>query len=272
MANERPTIINFEELNRAQLSVRNAALQILLERSIGVDFKFNSNVLMMATGNLGEDDGTDVEEFDSALKNRLIHFKHDYVANDWLQDYAKDNIHRTIRGFIESYPEKLYEYSPNTPAFATPRTWTFLSDFIIDTYGPESTPKQFVDEIQDVAVNYIGHTAQKFIQYCYDMARISVQDVIDRFDEIKSELKKFNRDKKSEIVQGLKDVQIETLNADQIKNICKFLRLLSEDEKTAYLLHIIDKYEVDNDVLIEFIKNEREWFASLEEINNAPKK
>lgn len=46
-ANKRPTIIHFEELNRASQQVRNAALQILLERQIGTDFKFNDNVLMM---------------------------------------------------------------------------------------------------------------------------------------------------------------------------------------------------------------------------------
>ena len=45
-SNQKPTIIHFEELNRAPLAVRNAALQILLERSIGTSFKFNNNVFM----------------------------------------------------------------------------------------------------------------------------------------------------------------------------------------------------------------------------------
>ena len=40
-ANKQPTIIHFEELNRASQQVRNAALQILLERQIGTDFVFN---------------------------------------------------------------------------------------------------------------------------------------------------------------------------------------------------------------------------------------
>jgi hypothetical protein len=30
----------------------------------------------MMSGNLGDEDGTDVEEFDSALNNRLIHINH----------------------------------------------------------------------------------------------------------------------------------------------------------------------------------------------------
>jgi MoxR-like ATPase len=75
-SNKQPTIIHFEELNRASQQVRNAALQILLERQIGTEFRFNDNVLMMSSGNLGDEDGTDVEEFDSALNNRLIHINH----------------------------------------------------------------------------------------------------------------------------------------------------------------------------------------------------
>ena len=81
-SNLKPTIIHFEELNRAPLLVRNAALQILLERQIG-DFKFNDNVLMIASGNLGDEDGTDVDDFDNALNNRLIHVTHTLGADEW---------------------------------------------------------------------------------------------------------------------------------------------------------------------------------------------
>ena len=82
-SNKHPTIIHFEELNRASQQVRNAALQILLERQIGTDFKFNDNVLMMSSGNLGDEDGTDVEEFDAALNNRLVHLNHTLSPDEW---------------------------------------------------------------------------------------------------------------------------------------------------------------------------------------------
>ena len=75
-ANQFPTIIHFEELNRCSDGVRDACLGVLLERVIGHNFKFNKKVLFIASGNLGEDDGTDVKEFDNALNNRLIHVKH----------------------------------------------------------------------------------------------------------------------------------------------------------------------------------------------------
>ncbi len=47
LANARPTIINFEELNRCRQSVMDATLGILNERRIGSQFKFNDTVYMV---------------------------------------------------------------------------------------------------------------------------------------------------------------------------------------------------------------------------------
>tara|TARA_R110000772_G_scaffold2410_1_gene8314 strand:+ start:36878 stop:38266 length:1389 start_codon:yes stop_codon:yes gene_type:complete len=155
MANERPTLIHFEELNRAPLAVRNAALQILLERGIGPKFKFNENVFMISSGNLGEEDGTDVEEFDNALNNRLIHINHDLTIQEWF-DWGKDKVlHPDITSFVEFYPDYFYK-KPNDDAqtYATPRSWHMLSEFIIKNFGggPKVDPATIVTE-----TNKMGH-------------------------------------------------------------------------------------------------------------------
>ena len=108
-SNLQPTIIHFEELNRANLHVRNAALRILLERQISDDFAFNDNVLMMCSGNLGEEDNTDVEEFDSALNNRLIHVNHKLSVPEWIDGFAREHVHPTIVSYIETNPEQIYK-------------------------------------------------------------------------------------------------------------------------------------------------------------------
>ena len=129
-ANKQPTIIHFEELNRASQQVRNAALQLLLERQIGIDFKFNDTVLMMSSGNLGDEDGTDVEEFDMALNNRLVHMPHSLSVDEWITGFAEKNVHRLIVSYIKTHPEQIYKVSDNSRAYATPRSWTFLSDVL----------------------------------------------------------------------------------------------------------------------------------------------
>jgi hypothetical protein len=245
-ANKKPTIIHFEELNRAPLFVRNAALQILLERQIG-DFKFNNTVLMMASGNLGDEDGCDTEEFDNALNNRLIHVNHTLGADEWIENFAKANCHPTIVSYIKAYPEKLYQNpTENTRAYATPRSWVFLSDFITKNFGMNATPGEFLPFLQEVAYSYVGVGAQRFIQYIQEMVNITIRDIIDRYDKVERELDKYNRDKNSELIQSLKEVDIKTLTDKQIDNVVKFLKRVSDDELTAYLLYILDNLVIGN--------------------------
>lgn len=238
-ANERQTVIVFEELNRAPLFVRNAAMQILLERRIG-DFEFNDNVLMVATGNLGTEDDTDVEDLDAAMKGRLIHVRHELTSDDWLKNFATEDIHPVICGFIKIYSHMLYQDSNGGVSYASPRTWTFLSDHIVCNYGPESSISDFMPFLQRDAVSYIGETAAvKFIKYCADRLRITVNDILNDWGRTKRELEKFNRDKRSELLQELVNIDLETLNDAQLSNIVNFLRTVSEDELAGYIMGLI---------------------------------
>jgi hypothetical protein len=267
-ANKQPTIIHFEELNRASQQVRNAALQILLERQIGVDFKFNDNVLMMSSGNLGDEDGTDVEEFDSALNNRLVHINHTLSVEEWLGDFAVANCHKLITSFIKAHPEQMYKSSENTKAYATPRSWTMMSKFITENFGQDASPRDFLPLLKEVASGYLGNSAVKFVQYCEDMLNISINDVINNYDGIKKDLEKYNRDKNSELIQSLKEIDITKLNKKQLDNVVKFLNNVGDDEKTAYLLYILDNIaDVTNPTLKAFLLQFEDLLRTIKKIN-----
>jgi hypothetical protein len=267
-ANKQPTIIHFEELNRASQQVRNAALQILLEREIGMDFKFNKNVLMMSSGNLGDEDGTDVEEFDSALNNRLVHINHTLSVDEWLGDYASENCHKLITSFIKAHPEQMYKTSGNAKGYATPRSWTMLSKFITENWGSEASPRDFLPLLKEVGSGYLGNSAMKFIQYCEDMLNISIQDVLNNYDGIKKDLEKYNRDKNSELIQSLKEIDITKLTDKQLMNCVKFLNNVGDDEKTAYLLFILDNIaDVTNPKLKKFLLQFEDLLRTIKKIN-----
>jgi hypothetical protein len=267
-ANKQPTIIHFEELNRASQQVRNAALQILLERQIGTDFKFNENVLMMSSGNLGDEDGTDVEEFDSALNNRLVHINHTLDVADWIEDFADENCHPMIVSYIKAHPEHMYKTSDNAKGYATPRSWTMMSEFIVANYGQESAPRDFLPLLKEVAAGYIGNSAMKFIQYCEDMMNININDVLNRYDEVKKDLAKYNRDKNSELIQSLKEMDITKLSEKQLSNLVKFLENVGDDEKTAYLLYILDNIaDVTNPKLKTFLLKFEGLLKTIKKIN-----
>jgi len=268
-SNKQPTIIHFEELNRASQQVRNAALQILLERQIGTDFKFNNNVLMMSSGNLGDEDGTDVEEFDSALNNRLVHINHTLGVDEWIKDFSNDNCHKLITSFIKAHPEQMYkDPTENVKGYATPRSWTMLSKFITENWGMDASPKDFLPLLKEVASGYIGQSAVKFVQYCEDMLNISIQDVLNNYDGIKKELEKYNRDKNSELIQSLKEIDITKLNKKQLDNVVKFLENVGDDEKTAYLLYILDNIaDVTNPTLKSFLLQFEDLLRTIKKIN-----
>ena len=276
MANEKPTIIHFEELNRSTLAVRNAALQMLLEREIGAFFKFNDNVMMCSSGNLGEEDGTDVEEFDQALNNRLIHIEHTLPYPEWVDQYANENVCPVIVQFLKTHTEHYYkkpdERNQRNKAYATPRSWTFLSDYIFQNFGEyvtrldnsgkeildeEGNPKMFkkfpnirawVNDIKEIGHGYVGASNARFVRYCEDTLKITLDDVLDRFDDIEDDVKNFNRDKKSELLANMKERKISGLKAKQNENLIRFLQTISDDEIVGYLLHVLDvEYTLSED-------------------------
>ena len=276
MANEKPSIIHFEELNRSTLAVRNAALQMLLEREIGTFFKFNKNVMMCSSGNLGEEDGTDVEEFDQALNNRLIHIEHQLPFPEWVEQYADKNVCPVIVQFLKTHTEHYYKKpdkrNERNKAYATPRSWTFLSDYIFENFGEYVTkndnngntikdingePKQFkkfpnirvwINDIKEIGHGYVGASNARFIRYCEDTLKINLDDVLNKFDDIASEVMEFNRDKKSELLINMKERKISQLKPKQVENLIKFLNTVSDDEVVGYLLHVLDiEYTLSED-------------------------
>ena len=276
-ANEALTIIHFEELNRSTLAVRNAALQMLLEREIGAFFQFNDNVMMCASGNLGEEDGTDVEEFDQALNNRLLHMEHTLPFPEWVDQYADKNVIPVIVQFLKTHTEHYYrkpdQRNQKNKAYATPRSWTFLSDFIFNNYGKwvekedvkgikileDGKPvmvkkfpgiKTFLKDIQEVGHAYIGGSNAAFMRYCQDTLKINLDDVLNNFDKLENDILDFNRDKKSELLANMKERKVSDLKKrpNQVENLIRFLQTISDDECIGYLLHVIDvEYNLSED-------------------------
>ena len=243
LANSRPTIVHFEELNRTTLNVRNAALQILLERQIGPFFKFNENVFMVSSGNMGDKDGTDVEEFDKALDGRLIQVFHDLSLEDWINYFANENVHQPIIDFLTLNRKYYYQYPSDSSryrSYASPRSWTFLSDFITKNYGRNSKPEDYVDFLMKYGYGFVGDSITPYIRFCRTN-RITVNDVLNDFENIKDELLEYNRDKRNEILTNLKAIRFTKIGVRQVPNLTKFLLLLSDDEVISYFNHLLEK-------------------------------
>ena len=173
-----------------------------------------------------------------------------------------------IVSYLQSHPENLYKTSDNSQAYATPRSWTFLSDFIVTNFGMDSGPREFLPILKEVASGYVGNSAMKFLQYCEDMLNININDVINNYDGIKKDLEKYNRDKNSELIQSLKELDLGKFNEKQLNNITKFLKGVGEDELTSYLLFILDNnLDISKPQIKKFLLGFEDVLRTIKKIN-----
>lgn len=281
-ANCKPTIIHLEELNRANVHVRNAALQLLNERQIG-DLKLNDNVFLMSSGNLGEEDGTEVDEMDLALSNRLVIVDHDLPYEEWIEEYAQKHVWQIIIDYIRANPAEYYKL-PNEKEirYASPRSWTNLSKFIIYKWGksPDKDPDTFKTVIKfliDHGRYFIGSSITNFVRYCEDVSNINLNDILKRWDDIKNEVAQFNRARISELISNLRHMDLRPLNDKEFKNLLKFLDSLrgnkdkigNEDELTSYIVYILDHTNEGNyDIHSKIIKHFEEKVKHLRKLTS----
>jgi hypothetical protein len=200
---------------------------------------------------------------------------HSLSANDWQTDFASKWVHPLIISYLKAYPDKLYQNpTENTKAYATPRSWTFLSDFIVQNFGKESSVNMFIDYLREVSHSYVGNGAQRFLQYCEEMMSVSIRDVLNRYDEVSEILDKYNRDKNSELVQSLKEPEfaVGNLSDKQLTNLTKFLKRLGDDELTAYLLWILDDPtdQISNPKVKKFLSAFKDVLLNIQRINKPP--
>jgi hypothetical protein len=251
-ANLEPTLIHIEELNRANVHVRNAALQLLNERQIG-DLKLNDNVLLMCSGNIGEADGTEVDEMDLALSNRLVIIDHDLPYDEWIEQYARYNVCPLIVNYIIANPSEYYKLpNENEIRYATARSWTNMSKFMIHVLGKDPKPSETINLLMKFSVGkgFIGNSITGFMRYCKEMSDVSIEDILNKWDSLKGKVKDFNRARISELISNLKYKDIGKLSDNQVGNIIKFLASLQgnscDDELTSYLVHVLDKTNESN--------------------------
>jgi hypothetical protein len=244
-SNSKPTLIIFEEANRCRTSVQDAVLGILQERRIG-NFEFNSDVYMIMTGNMGEADGTQVSEFDLALKNRLITFTHNLTIDDWIQGYAEENVIPQIIKFIKSKPEAFYvlpniEEADKVDAFATPRSWAHLSKNIQIIYGDNPTTDEVISAIESVGTNFIGTTSIKFLTYLEETKTLSYKQILNDYDKYKEQINSLSRAQRSDLLESVKEIKLTNLTEHQLSNLSKFSTSIPEDEQVAVLIDFLKK-------------------------------
>ncbi len=130
-------ILFLDEINAAPPSVQAAAYQLILNRRVG-EYRLPAGVSMVCAGNRDSDKGV-TYRMPSPLANRLVHIEMGVNFEDWQRWAIASRIHADVVGFLSQHKQKLFDFDPKSPdkAFATPRSWVFVSQ-LIDDNMPES--------------------------------------------------------------------------------------------------------------------------------------
>ena len=129
---ESTAIIFLDELNSAPPAVQAAAYQLILNRRVGT-YELPKGVDVVAAGNREGDRGV-TYRMPAPLANRFVHLEAKVDFDDW-QDWATLNkIHADVVGYVGFAKQDLYDFDPKSAskAFATPRSWAFVSDLLKD--------------------------------------------------------------------------------------------------------------------------------------------
>ena len=160
LASQYPIVVLFmDEMNSAAPSVQAAAYQLILNRRIG-KYKLPENVVMVAAGNRESDKGV-TYRMPTPLANRFIHQEMKVDFASWQEWAVTHNIHKDIIGYLGSNKQDLYDFDPKSSsrAFATPRSWSFVSEILSDDDGDEETITNLISGTigEGLAIKFNGH-------------------------------------------------------------------------------------------------------------------
>jgi hypothetical protein len=132
-AKQYPVVVLFlDEMNSAPPAVQAAGYQLILNRRVG-KYKLPNNVVIVAAGNRDSDKGV-TYRMPMPLANRFLHLEMRADFTAW-QNWAVDKgIHKDVVGYLSFAKQDLYEFDSKSSsrAFATPRSWVFVSDLLKD--------------------------------------------------------------------------------------------------------------------------------------------
>jgi hypothetical protein len=159
-ASQYPIVLLFlDELNSAPPSVQSAAYQLILNRRIG-KYRLPDNVVMVAAGNRESDKGV-TYRMPTPLANRFIHqeMKVDFAS---YQEWAvKNGIHKDVVGYLSFAKQDLYDFDAKSAsrAFATPRSWTFVSQLLAEDGNDDDTLMNLIAGTvgEGLAVKFMAH-------------------------------------------------------------------------------------------------------------------
>ena len=151
-------ILFLDELTSGAPSVQAAAYQLVLNRKVG-NYILPDNVVIVAAGNRESDKGV-TYRMPTPLANRFVHLELKVDFDSWVDWAVTHNIHRDVVGYLTFAKGDLYDFDSKSSsrAFATPRSWTFVSELIDDKMTVNTMTNLIAGTVgEGLAIKFMAH-------------------------------------------------------------------------------------------------------------------
>ena len=160
LADQYPIIVLFlDEMNSAAPAVQAAGYQLILNRRMG-KYHLPDNVVIVAAGNRESDKGVTFR-MPAPLANRFLHLEMRPDFESWQTWAVQNKVHQDVVGYLSFAKQDMFDFDPRSSSrsFATPRSWSFVSEFLHDT---DITPAEMTDLVtgligEGLAVKFMAH-------------------------------------------------------------------------------------------------------------------
>ena len=152
-------ILFLDELNSAAPATQAAAFQLVLNRRVGT-YVLPKGVAIVAAGNRETDKGV-TYRMPAPLANRFLHLELRTDYEDWQEWAVKNRLHEQVVGYLGFAKQDLYDFDPKSAsrAFATPRSWSFVSELLEDDDVSDNTLTDLIAGAvgEGLAVKFMAH-------------------------------------------------------------------------------------------------------------------
>ncbi|SHF19817.1 alkaline phosphatase D [Marinitoga hydrogenitolerans DSM 16785] len=252
------TIIMIDEINRAHRSIRNAIMQLLLDRKIH-NHVLPDGTWIMAAANPPDDDYDQVDLItDPAFMSRFFHLSLNSSPEEWINWAENQNVSNEIISFIKEYPEFISNgksVSFRLDLKPSPRSWYKLSRVLNNLTEDELKEYAYI-----LSSGIVGpEAARTFVNHLENKSNLPTPKKIlfDMDDIVFNRIKNMDIDKQNSIILRInkyfenleEDDMIKILDNSEHKliarNIKKLSMIISKD--SAYsILRSIDHFASKN--------------------------
>jgi MoxR-like ATPase len=184
--NTQKVVFFLDELNRANPSVLNASLQLILSK------KLNDHELPTGTNIISAINPSDLDysvlDLDPALLDRFIIIDAELDIEGWIEYASSKGISRSIIEFIIEHQDRLH-YTPESGTGTSPRSWIKLDSFIKEIDKQNSGVEDFIT--LNICTGKLGKiVGTQFFAFWKDFSKVlKLEDVIKKIKSIQKKQK-----------------------------------------------------------------------------------